>query len=438
VKYLFIIFLFAFTSVHAQGIVIDFDDFEKAKVASAQKDQLIFVNIYAEWCGPCRAMETSIFSQTEVANLFNSQFINLKIDSDTPNGKVLAKLYAIKEYPTYLFVNHTGEIIHKIIGFHSSGKLIEEGNSAIRKEERFVSIKTLDSTYHKGEQNPEFLYSYLKRKSFEEGPQASLLDTYLDVVPKSELKTEKVLALISDNVTSVSSRGFYILSESLSRFMQMTETQQKAILHGISNSKRITFREAVEKKDDELFDVLIDAVHATSYSMEAAFAEERQFRYDYAKLTKNYKHFKIIAQEEASQIMMKTLEDFTNQTAETVKGFEKAAVEKGISSSSSRYKMMLNGLKDGASKSASFQLNEFAWGYFEMASEEQDLKNAIKWSAYSIKLAETPANWETYAFLLKKIGRKKDANKALKQALKLGKKSGVETETIKKAYQKIK
>jgi thiol-disulfide isomerase/thioredoxin len=424
--------------VYAQSIAFEFDDFEKAKEASAEKDELIFVNIYAEWCGPCRAMENSVFTQMEVAILFNSQFVNFRIDSDTPEGKALAKLYAIKEYPTYLFINHSGEIIHKVIGFHSSEKFLEEANATILKKERFVSIKTLDSTYQRGENNPEFLYSYLKRKSFEEGSQPSLLDSYLDVVPKSELKTEKVLAIISDNVTSVSSKGFYILSESLSRFMQMTEPQQKAILHGISNSKRMTFREAVEKKDDELFNVLIDAVHATSYSMEAAFAEERQFRYDYAKLTKNFKHFKIIAHEEASQIMMKTPEDFANQTAETFKDFKKAAAGKGISTSSGRYKMMLDGLKDVATKSASFQLNEFAWGYFDMASEEQDLKNAIKWSAYSIKLTENPANWETYAFLLKKIGRKKDAQKALKQAVRLGRKSGVETESIKKDYQKIK
>jgi thiol-disulfide isomerase/thioredoxin len=438
-KLLSIIYSLSFLlTAHAQGIAFQYDDLVHAKGAAKQTEKLIFVDIFANWCGPCKAMESSVFKNPEVADLFNVKFLNFKIESDSPKGKELAISYAIKEYPTYLFLNHEGEIIHKIIGFHSPHKLLQEAVFAIREKERFISIKSLDAAYERGSYNSDFLYIYLKRKSFEQGSQPSLLDTYLSVVPKSELRTEKVLSLISDNVTSVSSKGFAILSESLSRFMQMTDSQQKAILRGISNSKRSTFREAVEKKDDELFDVLIDAVHATSYSMEAAFAEERQFRYDYAKLTKNFKHFKIIAQEEASQILLRTPEDFKMQSAETIKDFEENASEKGISSSSGQYKMMLEGLKDGASKSASFQLNEFAWGYYEMAIEVQDLKNAIKWSAYSIKLAETPANWETYAFLLKKVGRKNDAKKAIKQSVKLAKKSGIETESLKKAYQKNK
>jgi thiol-disulfide isomerase/thioredoxin len=425
-------------SLNAQHLDFAYSDLAEAKSVAKESDKLIFVDIYADWCGPCKAMEQSIFTKAEVGDYFNEYFLNLKIDSETAKGRELVIEYAIKEYPTYLFLNKHGEIVYKIVGFHSVNNLLHEATKAEKSKKEFVSLRKLDLAYENGNQDSGFLYTYLKRKSFEQGTQPTILDRYLSVVPENEIKTEKVLSLISDNVNSVSSKGFAILSESLSRFMMMTESQQKAILRGIAHSKKMTFREAVTKKDDVLFEVLIDAVHNTSYSMEAAFAEERQFRYDYAKLTRNFKHFKIIAEEEANQILLNSPKDFEQQTALTIKEFERSAEEKGISSSSGQYKMMREGLEKGASKSASFQLNEFARVYYELAEEDIDIKNAIKWSAYSIKLAETPANWETYAFLLKKSGRKKDAKKAMKQAVKLAKQEGIETESFKKKYQKIK
>ncbi|WP_341228385.1 thioredoxin family protein [uncultured Arcticibacterium sp.] len=412
--------------------------FTEAKGAAHEHEKMIFIDFYAEWCGPCKAMENTVFTKAEVGVMFNEDFVNFKIDTEVEEGKKLVRHYGVQEFPTYLFVNTEGEIVHKVIGFQSVRNLLAEANKAKRKFEDFVPIRSLDSVYEKGNDNVEFLYEYLKRKSYEEGSQPKVLAKYLEVVPESEFQTEKVLSLISDNVSSVSSKGFHILAKSLSKFMKLTESQQKYVLKGISNAKKFTFREAVENRDDELFDVLIDAVHGTSYSMQAAFAEERQFRYDYAKLTRNFKHFKLIAQEEATQIMGKSLEDFEEHTKSTIEAFKVTAKEKGISESSGRYQMMLAGLENGASKAASFQLNDFARGYYEMASDEIDFKNAITWSAFAIKLDETPANWETYAFLLKKVGRTRDAKKAMKQAIKIAKKENLETVTLKQAFKNIK
>ncbi|MFT5884757.1 MAG: thiol-disulfide isomerase/thioredoxin [Arcticibacterium sp.] len=433
----FVLVLVGF-NVFGQGVQFPFKDMPSALSDARVSEKLVFLDVYAAWCGPCRAMETSIFTKPEVGDFFNASFSNLKMDSDMADGRSVALKYGVKEFPTYLFLSPEGEIVHKIVGFHSSGRLLSEAEKAKRKKAEFISIRNLDAEYEKGKREPDFLYKYLKRKTFEEGSQPFILEEYLEVVPEDEIRTEKVLALISDNVTSVSSKGFTILSESLSRFLNMTESQQKAILRGISNSKKSTFKTAVKERDDELFDILIEAVHNTSYSRQAAFAEERQFRYDYAKLTRNFKFFKIIAQEEASQIMTKSLEDFQEQTAMSIREFERTAEEKGISASSGRYKMMLAGLEKGASRAASFQLNDFARGYFEMATDEMDLKNAIKWSAYSIKLEETAANWETYSFLLKKVDRKRDAKKAMKQAIRMAKRAGLETEILKRVYKKIK
>lgn len=434
-KYLIILSPF-FTK--GQGLVFSEYKLDEAMKAAQNEDKLIFVDFYASWCGPCKAMESSVFSKDRVGEFYNRSFINLKILTDEKEGNALAKQYGVREFPTYMYLNEKGEIVYKTVGFQKEEKFLKEARFALREKKGFVSIEKLDSLYESGQRELEFLSDYLKRKYEVKGPQPEILTSYLEVLPRSQLLTEKALTLISDNVTTVSSEGFSILAESLYRFQAMTENQQKAVLSGIAQSKRYSFKEAVKKKDDELLNTLIEAVYATSYSREAALAEERQFRYDYAKLTENFKHFSVIAREEAERILHMSDSDFESKTLATIEDFKKNAELRNLSPSSGQYKMMMDGLENGAKKSASFQLAEFAWGYYQMTAEINELNQALRWSAYSIKLHETPANWETYAFLLKKVGRKRDAKRAMKQAVKLARKMGIESGTLKEAYTKIK
>ncbi|WP_304232250.1 thioredoxin domain-containing protein [Jiulongibacter sediminis] len=423
--------------VKAQTIDFAYSSIKEA-VEYGAGEKLIFVDFYASWCGPCKVMETTVFTDSTVARFFNQKFINVKVLTDEPSGKSEAVEYGVREFPTYVFLNRDGEVVHKTIGFHQKDVFLREARKAMHESKSFVSLKELEEQYESGDQQQNAFVDYPKRKSEKDGPQPNLLDKYLQRVPENELMTQKVLELIAENIVSVHSDGFEILANALHRFRGLTDTQQKAILSGISAAKRHTFQKAVETRDDELFNTLINAVHLTAYSREGAISEERQFRYDYAKLTQNFKHFSVIAREEAENILRMSDEDFNRKNEETLENFKNTAELRGITASSGQYQIMLESLQNSAKKSAAFQLNEFAWGYHQMTEDVSQLNHAIRWSAYSIKLYETPANWETYAFLLKKVGRKRDARKAMKQAIKLAKNQGVDPGTLKEAYQKIK
>ena len=436
-KYLFIWLFVLSLGLRAQEIRFVSPGIDEAKKQARERNQLIFVDLFAEWCGPCKAMERSVFTQPDVASHFNENFVNLRITIDEPSDEALVQTFGVREFPSYLFLNDRGELVHKIIGFHSAGKLLAEARKAERKFEDFVPMQVLTDQYESGKRETSFLYDYLNRKFEMEGPQPELLDTFLVQVPESELNTEKILSVIAEHVSSIDSRGFEILSASLDRFPLLTDSQQRAVLKGIGVSKRNSFLEAVKKQDEQLLESLIDAVHATSYSFEAAVAEERQFRYDFAKMTRNFRHFRVIAMEEASRILALKPEVYTERNSKMMEDFEKTAESRGLSPSSGNYKMMQQSLVNGAEKAAAFQLNEFAEGFLLMSKEKDDLLTALKWSASAIKLNGTAANWKTYALLLNKLGRKGDARKALRKAAKVARKSEEDPEEYKKLLKEI-
>lgn len=381
-------------------------------------------------------MDKSVFSKAEVGDVFNERFINVRYDAEKGEGKILAENFGVMEYPTYLFVNAEGDIVHKIIGYHTALRLLQEADEASKASKNFVPLRTMEVAYKNGKRDATFLYKLIDKKYRQEGAQSDLLDEYLKYVSPADLKTEKVLQLISQNVTSIRSKGFEVLLESLNNFLKMTESQQRFVLDGLSKAKVLSFKKAVAAKDETLFEELIKAVHASSYSSEGALDEERQFRYDFAKLTKNFKHFAIIAHGEAEAIMLKEPAYFDEIDQEKITLFRENALENGLSPTSQRYQTAIQTIEGGSKRAASYQLNEFAYGFLEMTNSPAELKNALRWSAYAVKLLETPANWQTYALILQKLGRGKDAKKALKRAIKLAKKEGGDTKVLKNSLKR--
>ena len=52
---------------------------EKAKASN----KLVFVDLYADWCIPCRVMDANVYSDPTVASLLNNRFIPVKLNADS-------------------------------------------------------------------------------------------------------------------------------------------------------------------------------------------------------------------------------------------------------------------------------------------------------------------------------------------------------------------
>lgn len=129
-----LIALIAMTSSTKGENGIEFSKFtmEKAQEKAAKSEKLIFIDAYTDWCGPCKRMAATTFKDSEVAEFFNDEFINLKIEMEkNPEGNDIARKYGVRAYPTLLIVDSEGNLIKKTIGFKTKDQLLAFAGSAL-------------------------------------------------------------------------------------------------------------------------------------------------------------------------------------------------------------------------------------------------------------------------------------------------------------------
>ena len=97
------------------------------------RHKLIFVDIYTDWCGPCKMLNNSTFKDVKAGEFFNANFVNIKIDMEKGEGPAFAMKYSVRAYPTLLFINAKGEVVHKTLGYKDADMLTEEGKIALAK-----------------------------------------------------------------------------------------------------------------------------------------------------------------------------------------------------------------------------------------------------------------------------------------------------------------
>lgn len=102
-----------------QGVKFETGTFEEIlKKAKADKNgpKYIFVDCYTKWCGPCKMVASKIFPTKEAGDYFNKNFVNVKMDMETPEGKLFNQKYKITAYPTFIVMDLNGKEINRNVG----------------------------------------------------------------------------------------------------------------------------------------------------------------------------------------------------------------------------------------------------------------------------------------------------------------------------------
>ncbi len=109
----FLLFLFIGTTF-SQSINFRNDIFDSALAHAQKENKLVFVDTWAEWCGPCKLMEP-IFRDPALANYMNANFINVRIDMGTQSDvkKQVQRKYNIFFLPTLLILDQSGNLMFR-------------------------------------------------------------------------------------------------------------------------------------------------------------------------------------------------------------------------------------------------------------------------------------------------------------------------------------
>jgi len=91
---------------------------------TVSKDGIVFVDFWAEWCGPCRMIAPVL--EEIAASQENLQIVKLNIDENpaTPAQYRVTSIPALNVYSG-------GEVVKQIIGAKPKAKLLEELNEYV-------------------------------------------------------------------------------------------------------------------------------------------------------------------------------------------------------------------------------------------------------------------------------------------------------------------
>ena len=97
-------------------------------IEAKNQHKVLFVDVYATWCGPCKWMDAHTFNDMRVAEKFNKKFLNYKVDGESTEGIKVGILYQVNSYPTYLFITPEGPVLHRIEGVMPADGLMQEAD----------------------------------------------------------------------------------------------------------------------------------------------------------------------------------------------------------------------------------------------------------------------------------------------------------------------
>jgi len=361
----------------AQGIRFEHSTWQQTLAKARAERKLVFVDAYTSWCGPCKMMAAQSFPDSAVAAYFNTQFVNLKIDMEAGEGPALAQRYAVQYYPSLLFVEASGMLVHKAVGFHSAAELLALGRRAADPAANHLALQT---RYEHGDRAPALLLALTEARS--EAYDMTALD-----MAEAYFKTQKDLS---------------------------TPQNMDAVFHFSANPYSEAFKFLM--KNRPAFEAKYSA-EKVGQKVDAVFEEYLRNHPD-LQLGEVQRLYGTCYPEQGERLASNYRLGYYQQRGDMDR-FARAALD--------HYARFPTDDAD--------ELNEIAYLFAQNVTDPAMLQRAVQWAKTSVRKQETAYNQLTLATLYSKLGKKKSAAQAARRSVALSKAAGEDSTAAEKILQ---
>ena len=247
IKHIVLIFaVFAISASNASPIKFVDLSFDDALKLSNKENKPLFVDFYTDWCAPCKVLSNTVFTNDELGDYYNSQFISIRINGESKEGIQLVKQYNVKAYPSMLFLNENGQELLKVVGVHGPQELIQFGKQIESAQSNDLSV--LHERYNSGERSRSFIYSYLNELKKHTFNTESIASAYI-INHGVDSYNEMDLSILSMTNIDYDSKAAQSVFENLPELKQKFPALIKII---VQNAVMNKFEEAYNQKNLDL------------------------------------------------------------------------------------------------------------------------------------------------------------------------------------------
>jgi len=314
---------FALVGGVAQGISFFGGSWEEALAKAKAEEKPIFVDAFTTWCGPCKVMSKSVFTDSRVGELYNASFVNMKIDMEQAPGLRFQETYPVSAYPTLYYINYDGSVLKKIVGAQQIESFLRIGQSVLSGS---GAAATNAALYEKGDRSPEVVYKYIR--SLNQSGKSSLKVANEYVRGQQDLSSEINRKIIFEATQEADSRIFDLLVQNRQAITALYP--EPAISERIYQACLKPADKALENKSEELLREAKDKMKLHYPQRAKAFAARMDMEKALLeKAVKDYLKALDLFVKNASEEPVSTLRQ-TAQFAVRQYGQEAAALESAI------------------------------------------------------------------------------------------------------------
>lgn len=238
--FLFFISYINYSFAQKQTLFLDKNYDAVIKQSKIEKKPIVIM-FYATWCEHCKKMKSEIFTDIDVINYYNANFICIAIDAESNEGKDLKNRlqskFRVKFYPTFGFLDSDENLLNSVSGELKKEDFINEGKNALTPENQFITLK---NKFYSDVTNPDSCLKFILAVRKAGLDATKVTESYLNTKTEPELFSEINWRIMANGINNIEAKEINFINlhkEEFAKVSSPIRVEKKLVFVASDNLK---------------------------------------------------------------------------------------------------------------------------------------------------------------------------------------------------------